>query len=461
MGLVDILQTGRSGLKAAQVGIQTVGQNVTNASTVGYSRRSVVLAPGVPAPFGGRGVEVVALKRADDPLLRRTLLGARGEAGSAEARSSSAGAVATAFDELDIGGPGAAMDDLFASFRLLEARPDDMGVREDVLSRAEAMAVAFSRQAETIHREQVDADTRIRTAVERIDELAGRIAELNAEIGAAEGRGGSHELRDRRDQLVGEVSKLIDVSSIDNADGTITLVVCGGIPIVDGREARNLRIDPASAPGAARVQYGEDGGPWIDITDRIRSGEIAGYLTARDVDLQGLADRLDQLAFDVASAIDAVHQTGFGLDGLDGRRLFAALGGPAGAAAALSVDVAVAGNPSAVAAAQEAGLPGDNRNALAIAALSDANVAGGGTETAAEEYAALVGQAASNARQAEEQVETRQAAESQSESLLAEQVGVSIDEEMVDMIAFERAYQAASKLISMADEMYQTLLSMK
>lgn len=461
MSLLDILHTGRSGLSASQLGIQTVGQNVTNAGVEGYNVRHVVLAPSAPATYGGRGVEVTALVRASDPMLYRTLLRDEGDSSSAESRTMVLAPIVGAFTEFEETGLGNSLDALWTAFRLLEGQPEDLSAREEVLNRVGEVSSAFNDMASLIQRERLSADDRIQDHVTRLDELGARIAELNEEISVATTSGGGQELMDRRDALVREVASIIDTRVIDNDDGTITVVIASAIPLVEGNESRHLRVDPGAAPGRSRVQVEGGAALWLDITDRITGGTIEGLLMARDGDLDDIEARLDQLAFDLTTAVNAVHRGGFGQDGVDGRNLFAALAGPAGAASVIRIGAGLAGNPAAVAAATEAGLSGDNRNALLLAGLSAADIAAGGTATVAEEYASILGQTASTARQARDQSLTLEAAKAQTESLWEQRVGVSLDEEMVDMIAYEKAYQAAAKLVALADSLYDTVLSIK
>lgn len=461
MSLLNLLHTGRSGLLTSQVGIQAAGQNVTNAGVEGYNARSVVLSPATPALRGGRGVEVVGLIRASDPMLHRTLLLDRGDSAAAGARSNVLAPVSVAFGEFDVDGLGAALDSLWASFRLLEGQPDDMAAREEVLNRVENVSGAFNDLASMIQRERLSADDRIRYSVDRVNELGQRIAELNQEIGVAAAQGGGHELMDLRDALVREVSSIIDTKVLEQADGTITVVVAAGMPLVEGEEARALRIDPGSAPGEAMIQMEGSGSLWLDMNERIGGGSLAGLLTARDVDLEAIEGRLDQLAFDVANAVNAQHAAGVGLDGVGGRNLFAPIAVVDGAATLISIDAAVENTPNAVAAATVAGLSGDNRNALALAALSSTSFAAGGTATATQEQASILGMTGAMARQAQDQADTTQAAQAQTESLMEQRVGVSMDEEMIDLIAYEKAYQAASKLVALADGLFETVLAMK
>jgi flagellar hook-associated protein 1 FlgK len=460
MSLIDILYAGRSGLIASQTGIQTAGQNVSNADVEGYQARSVVLSPAVPTNRGGRGVEVVGLLRASDPLLQRQLLRDQGDSAAADARQGVLSPLSRAFSELDTQGLGAALDGFWASFRLLSADPSDGAARQEVVTRGQQVASSFNDLALRLDEERTAVDDRIRGAADRLDELAFQIAELNEQIGAAQALGGGQELMDRRDTLVREVTSLIDTKVLPDDNGMVTVVVAGGMPLVERGEYRHVRVDPASPAGGARVEI--EGSGWLDVTDRISGGALAGWLQARDVDIAAMESRLDQLAEDLRVRVNNQHRAGFGTDGVDDRPFFATYGsGPQGAALDLEVRSGLVADPGQVAAATNATLSGDNRNTLALAALADSNFAAGGTATFGAEYAAFMGQTASVARGATLQATSSAAALAQTESLWAQRTGVSVDEEMVDLIAFEKAYQAAAKLVSVTDQLYDTLLAMK
>jgi flagellar hook-associated protein 1 len=461
MSIVNLLHTGRSGLMASQVGIQTTGQNVTNAGVDGYNVRSVVLTPAAPTLRGGRGVEVERLVRASDPMLERTLLFDKGDSEMADARAGVLEPVSAAFGEFDADGLGAALDGMWSAFRLLEAQPADMAAREEVINSVENVSSAFHDMASMIQRERLSADDRMRYSVSRLNELAARIAEINEEIGVASASGSGHELMDQRDAMIREVASLIDTKVISQDNGMVNLVVASGMPLVEGERASEVRIDPGSLPGESSIQIAGSGSLWIDMNDRINSGQLAGLIQARDVDLETIETRLDQLAYDISTTINAQHQLGFGLDGVDGRDLFQTLAVVDGAASSIDIDAFLAANPDAVAAASVSGLTGDNRNAVALAALSTSSFAAGGTASTTVEYAAILGMAASTARQAADQSSVRQAALAQTETMWEQRVGVSVDEEMVDLITYEKAYQAASKLIALADGLYDAVLSMK
>jgi flagellar hook-associated protein 1 FlgK len=184
-------------------------------------------------------------------------------------------------------------------------------------------------------------------------------------------------------------------------------------------------------------------------------------LALRDDTLASTASRIDALAYDIATSFNAVHAAGFGLDGGTGRDLFTTPGSVTGAALQLSLAPGMGGNPDSVAAAADAATAvGGNANLLALADLADADVAGGGNRTFAEEFAAIlgdIGRASARQRLGVAQGEVQLA---QLQALDDAQTGVSLDEELMDINRFQRAYQAAARIITALDELYQTVLSL-
>lgn len=161
--------------------------------------------------------------------------------------------------------------------------------------------------------------------------------------------------------------------------------------------------------------------------------------------------------------LNAQHQAGFGLDGGTGRNLFQySLSGapPAGAARSVAVSVDVAGAPQRIGASSAlAQVPGNGENARQLARVFESQVASGGTRTPAEAYADLVGDIGLRKSSAMEELELREVAEAQFFELKESHGGVSLDEEMVNLTKYQRAYQAASKVLTTVDEMLNELLT--
>jgi flagellar hook-associated protein 1 FlgK len=219
---------------------------------------------------------------------------------------------------------------------------------------------------------------------------------------------------------------------------------------VTGQRAQAL----VGVPNAANSNYldieFQDGQP-LNVT----GGEVFGLVHQRDTDLpQRIAD-LDTLVGSVMTEVNAVHAAGFGLDGLDGRAFFAGTG-----AADITVDAAIAADPLLLAAsATAAGVPGDGSNALAIGDLQYARLLAGGTATFDDYYGNYVASLGVASREAQARESTQTLVLQQLEQQRQSASGVNLDEEIVALTQYQRAYEAASHLVRVADEMLDTLIN--
>jgi flagellar hook-associated protein 1 FlgK len=234
-------------------------------------------------------------------------------------------------------------------------------------------------------------------------------------------------------------------------------VQSSGTTLVENDIAATVSV--SGTPGTAmQVLVSRQGGAPQDITQRISGGTLAGIRQARDTDAAALQTKLDQLVFDVATAINTQHALGVGLDSTSGRNLFT-VAAPPGTAASVAIDPALVGRPDRVAAALAPGsLPGGSDNAAALAALVSANITGGNTRTAAQGWADLMGDVAQRKAAAASDAQVRDAMKAQVKSMRDSVSGVSLDEEMVNLTKYQRAYEATAKLIRLVDELLGDLM---
>ncbi len=461
--LSSMLGIGANGLLAQQAASSVASQNATNAATPGYSRRAASLESVGPPPAWGLGVRMQGATRVLDPFVERRLLGALSADGGAQARAQALGVL----DEVAAPEGVGSIAEALAAFReaLLElsSDPSEPAVREVVLERSDLLTRAFRQAAEAISEARQEARERLEAAIASLGERAQRIADLNQRIAKAEvGGQEAASLRDRRDELLRGMAEQVPVKVIEQADGRVSVHLAGGPALVtaDGRVA-SLRASLDPATDAMRVTL-EAAGVDMDVSGLLSEGRIGGLMEARDRDLAEARDRLDQLAFDVASAYNAAHAAGFGLDGVGGRNLFEPPAGVSGAASDMATSADVAGRPEALAAATDpvAG-PGDNRNALALVALEEAPFAAAGTATFEQEWAGLVGSFGARLRGARAEAEQTEAVAEQVQTLRDRVSGVSVDEEMVSLMRFQRAFQASVRVVQAADEMLAEVIAMK
>lgn len=460
MSVMSLLNVGANGMAAGTFGANVASHGASNVATEGYTRRVATQVPLGPAPAGGNGAQATGMKRSIDPFVEKRLLGVRTSAGEAAAR---ADALVTLDDIFADSGIGTQLDELEAAVADVAARPGEIAARTVALSAADSLARSLADAGSRVAEARSDANGRIRAEVGTINQRITQIAQLGQEIARSEvdGREAS-DLRDRRDQLVRDVATQIPVTAVQQSDGQISLIFNGRTELVsrDGK-AHLLTASPDPATGDTRITAIEAGAT-VDITRYAQGGTVGGLVAARDGAITTAAKRIDQLAFDIATAYNAAHGAGTDLDGGTGTPLFDVSATAAGAAQSIKLSASIAGQPRKIAAAQDAvSLPGDNRNALALRALATTRFASAGTRTANEAFAdagAEIGTAVMTATSDRAHTDD---AKVQVESLRASISGVSLDEEMMNLTRYQRAYQASLEVVRVADEMLGSLLALR
>jgi flagellar hook-associated protein 1 FlgK len=465
--LISIITNGASSLSVHKAATATASHNIQNANTPGYARQRAELGAMLPAETMaqgqiGRGVNLLGITQARDKFIERQLPGAL----SSEARSSAEATVLKSVNALDpdaSGGITAALGQFYSAMRALSQNPSEPGSRSAVVSAGRALGFAFNRTAGSIRSAQEGVDAQMVGLVANVNESASAVARLNREIKAARtGNSEPNDLLDARQKHLDRLSQMVGAKTVPNGSGDVTVVLPGGMSLVNGQESATLstRANPANG-GLLEITISPVDGSSAQVisTGRI-GGTAAGLLDARDGGLGQALSKLDQLAYDFSASVNNVHQTGYGLDGTTGQDFFAPVAGVQGAAMALAVDTAVQGNPRLIAASSSAAtLPGDGLNLQAMIAterqvLSSGGDVGQGFGRLAAEFGAAAAGADAIAEQ-DSQILGHL-------SDLRESVsGVSIDEELVNLTKSQRAYEAVMKVISTADGLLDTLMKLR
>jgi flagellar hook-associated protein 1 FlgK len=302
-----------------------------------------------------------------------------------------------------------------------------------------------------------DADRHIRADVEEVNSLTERIAALNATMGAMPATQSSLHIQDEQNQLVRQLSELVNINVLERAEGGVDISVGNGRPLVVGTTMYTLDVTSTAPDGFAALSV--DG---TTVTSEITGGTVGGYLHVRDDAIPGYEDDLDVIAYELAEEVNALHNAGFDLAGAAGGDFFAfsaAIVGSEGAAAALIVDTAVAADQRLIAAAGVA-LPGDNQTARAISSLRDSLVLDGGSATLSDGWGQLVYRVGRDVRTATDERDNLAAVLQQVEALRDEVSGVSLDEEAMHLLKFQSAYEANARFFNVIDEALQTLLGL-
>jgi flagellar hook-associated protein 1 FlgK len=459
--LNSLLFTARDALNAQSFGLTVTGQNVSNANTPGYTRRQAILQTRVLGGVSVGSVQVLGLKQVIDQYADRRVLEAHTQSSAAGEREGQLKSIETVLN--DFGGTGLSdvLNNVFASFDTLTSQPDVSTVRVEALARLDTLASRVSNVADQLASRREELFQRAAGLVSQINTKTTEIAQLNKQISLAQGSGNdAADLIDRRNQVISDLSENIDARVVVGGDGNV-VIYSSGTALVDGGSTRTLGVD-LDGSGNLRFQVSPTGSstPDTEITAFLTGGKLAGVKEARDSDLGSLMSRLDQFAYDIATNMNAQHSAGVGLDGVGGRDLFDFSGTVVGAARSLRLSADVAGSPDHLAAAGNiAELPGGSSNALLLSGLRSVRFANGGTQTATEAYSDMIGDMGTRIASSTTNVQMRDALLSQAQAQRESTSGVSLDEEMVNITRYQKAYQAASKVLNIADEMYQTLLN--
>ena len=462
--LFSILSTGAASLAAQRAAAATASNNLENANTPGYARQVAVLTETDPSQTVGgvslgTGASVQTVQQLRDRFVEAQLPAAYGQASSSSVTADALESV-HALDPAATGGLGDAISGFYDAFRQLSQNAGDPSMRQQALAAASSLARSFQATRGGVESARAGLDAQLSADVDEVNTQAATVARLNDEIRAAQASGAQpNDLLDARQKAVDRLEQLTGATPVATANGDVQLALAGGAALVTGDQAATLSAvaDPANG-GHLALRLAPPGGAPAALP--AVGGELGGILSARDGALETAVGQIDQLAWDLGSAVNAVHAAGYGLDGVSGRPLFDLGSGPAGAAASIAVSSAVASNPSALAAASSAAtVPGDGAGALALVGTETAALSGG--LDAASTLSRITAQFGSAAQSARTIADHDGAMKDQLDQLRQSASGVSIDDELIQMQQAQQAYQAVLKVIQTSNDMFDTLMQIK
>jgi flagellar hook-associated protein 1 FlgK len=310
MSITSIFSNALSGLQASQSALKVVSQNVSNANTPGYVHADVRLTPQVVAGTG-MGVSVESVTRAADRFLAAAERTSRATQGAVTARAELLDRAQAVFGDPN----GAqtlftALDQVFGAFQTAAQDPASSANRRNAIATIQDLLAEFSRASEALETLRLEADQRLGETVAEANGLLKRISDLNTEVAFSRQSGGDATTAENaRDQLIDQLSSLIDIRSTPNNDGTVDLRTTNGALLVGNGAATLTYNDFATPYGPAGTIILNAGLPTEGQFDpSVGNGRIAGLIAARDVDLPGLGDALASLAAATAEALNAAHQ---------------------------------------------------------------------------------------------------------------------------------------------------------
>jgi flagellar hook-associated protein 1 FlgK len=395
----------------------------------------------------GGGVSVSGLQSIRDELLNIQIQQQTSQQSSANTQSTSLQQVQTYFttngDDI-----ASALTSLSSSLAQLSASPSSATAQQSVLSSGQTLAYAFNTTAQGLSAAQTDADQQVPQTVTQINSLTQQIAQLNSQLGQVPASEDGGTTQDQLDQAVQQLSGLTGISITQTNDGE-TITTTSGTPLVIGGQSFNLQ----TTTGTNGFQQVLDSNG-NNITSSIQGGTLGGAIEIRDQVIPGFQSQLNTLATQLGTAFNAAQAQGFDSNGNAGSAFFNVPSNANDAAAGISVAIT---DPSQVAISSD-GSAGSNGNVANLsAALTNALPSG---QSPADAYASLVfqvGNATSNAS-------TQSTAIGQNLTQLTNQQGavsaVDINEETTNLMRFQAAYEAASRIVSTVQVLDNAALNM-
>ncbi|MNS53561.1 Flagellar hook-associated protein 1 [compost metagenome] len=473
------------GLMTAQRALDVAGHNVANANTEGYSRQRVQLS--TTSPMGhsslhmswagpgqvGTGVQVDTIKRVRDQFIDRQVRAETSPLGEAKITADTLRQIEDIFGEPSDRSLGTLTTRFWDSWHELSNNPENAATRLGLREVSANLAAVFQEIHGKLTTLRQDVNDRIETTVNDVNSITRQIATLNNQIKAGLAGGQNpNDLQDQRDLLIEKLSEFVKVDVTETAQGALNVYV-GGNPLVAEGHNFDLLAIRQGTQGFVQVQYGP-----TQVPVNISGGSLKGYLDMRDValsdtDARGFITQLNQMANGIANQVNNLHRAGFALDGTTTLPFFEEFLGPPAVpidASNIAVNAAIMAdntNPpgyNLIAAALNdpgslTGGVGDNGNALAIARLRNAKVMGGGTYTFDDFYKGVLVNVGVQGQEAMRKEATQTMLVASVKERRDSASGVSTDEEMADVIKFQKAYAASARILSTIDEMLETLIN--
>lgn len=330
--MADIMNIGTSALLSLQQALSTTGHNIANVNTEGYSRQSVEMTTLQPQGGGGgyigSGVQVVTVQRAYNQFLGDQVNKQLSSTQTQESYYS----LASRLDSL-LGSPEAGVNPVlerfFNALHDVASNPGSLPERQVLLGEAQSLVDRFHSLDSSLAALEEEASGRMETAVAQINGLAGDISRVNQDIVVALANAGGqppNDLLDYRDRLVNQLAKLVGVTTVEQSDGSLNVLVGSGQPLVVGGQVQTLQVvKDAFDPRRLDVAFSQPGsGSPAVITNLISGGELQGAIDFRTQVLDPARDELGRLAFTLSQAVNQQHNLGLDLDGQAGGNFFTA-----------------------------------------------------------------------------------------------------------------------------------------
>lgn len=475
LGLFGTLNLASRSLQTQMAGVEVSGQNLANVNNPAYSRQRVVLQANADIQTGvgpeGTGASVLSIQQVVDKLLNGQIVNQSSSSGYWEQMQSALETAQTSLGEfLDstLGASSSATasnatsssglsDQLSAFFNAMQAvatSPTSISARQALISQAQTLAGTFNQVNTRLTSLKTALNDTLKSQVDSANQLLTDIASLNDQIANAENftGGAANDLRDLRQQKLEDLAKYMNFQTSTGTDGSVNISVNNGTtPLVTGNQVTSgIKAVDFLGTGAYTIWTTNGNNQVTSLT-----GSIGAIMDARDNTLATMQTEVNALASNLITSVNTLHSAGYNLSGGTGANFFT--GASAGS---IAVNQTLADDPSLIQASNSATAPGDNSVALAMAQLASSAQSGLNNLSFGDYYSRTVAKLGSALSNSNTQVASQTAVANMLTNQRSSVSGVNLDEEMTNLMAFQRAYQASAHVVSTVDQMIQTVLGL-
>lgn len=474
------LNISRLGLQAQQKSLTVTAHNIANANTPGFSRQRAQLTPTNPLPYAngegmlGSGVAVAEITRIRDRFLDTQLRQEAQTLAKWETRHSFLSQVEGVFMEPSETGFSSVLNTFYNSWQELSLNPESSSVRAALVESGNAFTNAARHTNEQLKSVRSHMSEQITAKTEEVNTLAQQLADLNRQIVSLTAqRDSPADLLDRRDNLLKELTEIIEFDTVLNDNSSINIFI-GGRALVDNNTSFRITTIAGALDGdwnlSPQPVWERDNQPL-----KMSNGQLAGLMETRDLLLRRYMEDFSSMVWGVTNSVNELHAAGMDLYGTSGNAFFTGA-----ELETLRVNELIS-NDSGLVAASLAALPGhsqpapgDGGNALLIARLRTAAISidplqpdvrlratldPAGLTTFTNFHRDNIARLGVDTRESERLAENQTSLVAMLEQRQQSIAGVSLDEEMANMIQFQLAYQASARVITAFDEIYDTLIN--
>jgi flagellar hook-associated protein 1 len=458
----SILNTARDAILANLTAMNVTGSNIANVNTPGYSR--------LQADFGSTGVfnvatdqqqigvNITSIERIYDKYLDAQVVQQEQYSSYNQSQLDTLNNVQSVFNESSGGGINDLLSQFWGAWSTLSANPSGMTERDSLVSISQSLASMFNQKASELINIQNDTNNEISNDVTQLNTDLAQMADYNDKIVQIQNSGGTAaDLCDKRTELLKNISQIVSVNYYEEADGSLNVFISNGKSLVEGTNVWNLTVTP-NTNNSSYYDIAFADSPNEAINSNLKGGQLAGLLDVRDNKIGGVTGYLNDLnsmAATIITKVNALNSSGYDLNGNAGGNFFSTA---STLAKDMQVDPSIVADDSKIAAG--ATVNGDGENASSIAALqNDASLMGsGGTiDNFYESLTSRVGQDVVNAQSSlDQQTSVMNQLENQRDAVS----GVSLDEEMLNLIKYQAAYNAAGRLVATVNTMMGNLMNL-